>query len=486
MKEDSYKLRHEEFVTGLTGGSISEVYQVTFIAVSAYITWCVLQTRFQLFVPHTCWTLTSLIADLALNWLAPLASITLYSSSPLLLNALILAPATAMGLLYKPNLAQSAPPTPRRSYEVSEYLPKRSFLTNYRGVMMILTCLSILAVDFRIFPRRFAKVETWGTSLMDLGVGSFVFSMGLVSSRATLIDTYLEKTPSRWKALITSVKQALTVLLLGLMRLLSVKYFDYQEHVTEYGVHWNFFMTLGMLPPLVSLIGFLPKRIPTCAMSLIIASIYELLLDKTSLGAFVLTAPRTGIISQNKEGIFSFIGYLAIFLAGKSTGYYTLPSWPSSRAFLFPLTQRQYVASVEKRSKYTAVTLLLLSSAVSSVLLHMVSFWLTPSRRLANLPYVLWVNSYNTGYLAVYVLVEKLLLPRNVDYQTTVPLSCEAVNVNGLAIFLLANIGTGLINMNFRTLDASKEASLAILVLYMTTIFAISLTLYRKKIRIKI
>ena len=58
---------------------------------------------------------------------------------------------------------------------------QKSFITKYRISILLMTFVSILAVDFQIYPRRLAKTEQFGISLMDVGVGCFVFVNSLTS-----------------------------------------------------------------------------------------------------------------------------------------------------------------------------------------------------------------------------------------------------------------------------------------------------------------
>ena len=41
----------------------------------------------------------------------------------------------------------------------------------------------------------------------------------------------------------------------------------------------------------------------------IISMVYQVVLESTELKKYILTAPRTDLISQNREGVFSLAGY---------------------------------------------------------------------------------------------------------------------------------------------------------------------------------
>ena len=112
-----------------------------------------------------------------------LLSITLFANSPWLLSLILLFP-TSLLLLIPPR--ESGTPLPSNADRVStpsspnhtgqttspmksaraSLIPPLPALTTYRAHMILMTILSILAVDFPVFPRSLAKCETYGVSLV--------------------------------------------------------------------------------------------------------------------------------------------------------------------------------------------------------------------------------------------------------------------------------------------------------------------------------
>ena len=96
---------------------------------------------------------------------------TLFANHPTILFALLSVP-TGL-LLYSP-MPKSGTLIPLRQPAVSStstasnqvQIPPLPALTTYRAHMMLMTVLSILAVDFPVFPRNLVKCETFGVSLV--------------------------------------------------------------------------------------------------------------------------------------------------------------------------------------------------------------------------------------------------------------------------------------------------------------------------------
>ncbi|EPQ62989.1 Bgt-2379 [Blumeria graminis f. sp. tritici] len=494
-----YKALKEDFVSNLTGGTISEINYVTAVAPVAVILWSILQSRHGLFNSPNVWTITT---DFLINVVAILLATTLYAFNPLLLSILLLAPACLLLLL--PPLAKPQKKTNLKSlkraglqHEVVSptdpryRLPKRPFLTMYRGSMLVITSLSILSVDFRIFPRRFAKVENWGTSLMDVGVGSFVFSAGIVAMRSIILSE--NQQAGLFRRLLKSGRHSLPLLVLGLLRLWSVKELDYAEHVSEYGVHWNFFFTLGLLPPFVTLFQSAFRYLPSYAgLAVVLATAYQLALEYTNLKAYILVAPRVDILSMNREGIFSFIGYLAIFLAGQGTGLFVLPR------HLLPTNtsgwqqRKQLLLKLISWSIFWVVLFIFSTNRVYGLNLQV-------SRRLANLPYFFWIAAFNSCQLTVFCLVETLLFPdvwKSMNclskteeeelYRGATSRILDAFNRNGLFVFLVANLLTGAVNLSISTLQCGHKLAFSILVVYGALVTSVALFLDRLDVSVKI
>ncbi|KAL8827847.1 MAG: hypothetical protein Q9170_006847 [Blastenia crenularia] len=491
----SYKSLKEDFVSNLSGGSAWEINHVTAVAPAAVLLWSALQSRQTFFVDYGS---IAFLADHLLNVGAILAAITVYSSAPTILNLLLIFP--AMSLYFFPSRSRTRQKKavqlngqhdPSKGQDSLGPLPDRPFITHYRGSMMVVTCVAILAVDFRVFPRRFAKVETWGTSLMDMGVGSFVFSAGLVSARPVLKARAARDKSDIRASLKAAFRHSLPLLALGFIRLYSVKGLDYAEHVSEYGVHWNFFFTLALLPPSAAFVQALPSWLVSIDMiALLVSYVYQMVLDSTSVTTYILTAPRDTLLSQNREGLFSVWGYLGIFLVGQAVGLDILPRAGSKLS----------VSMFGMNMNRPLLMRLLMWSTWFSVLLFLATSYrvlgLQVSRRLANLPYVLWVSAFNCAQLALFCAVETLFFPglysitdkrggrQRCEQATSQVLS--AFNRNGLAVFLLANLLTGLVNLTTDTLRTRQGQAMAALFTYATILSIVATALHWKKISIKL
>ncbi|ESP05631.1 hypothetical protein LOTGIDRAFT_181424 [Lottia gigantea] len=356
---------------------------------------------------------------------------------------------------------------------------KRLFIDYYRAFINVGTAVVILAVDFQIFPRRFAKTETYGTGLMDSGVGCFVMANAIVSPEARG-----KHQGDRCKMILNSIKSCLPLVLLGLVRVVSVKNLDYHEHVTEYGVHWNFFITLAAVKIFSTVLFTVFPVSFSGIVSIIIAVLYQYVLSYRGLSDYIRNGRngqdvRTDLIDANREGIYSSIGYIAIYMAGVQLG-----------TFIFQKRERLYDWC--KVLGYIVVICI-----ISNGLLYLVQPHVEPiSRRLCNAAYILWMVNLNHILLAGYLIVDMVLTVvrhwckeslKKVKTKDSDLTSCiiSAVNYNGLGFFLLSNLSTGIVNLSIKTIHTPPTLSFIVLFIYTFILSVIIVGLFKFKISLK-
>ncbi|CAG0886731.1 unnamed protein product [Darwinula stevensoni] len=382
------------------------------------------------------------------------------------------------------DLLYNTKPKKTLSEEFQEFLkhpaPQGSltWVTNLRVVTNLTTCICILAVDFQIFPRRLAKTEETGFSLMDVGTGVFVLANAIVSPSVSFSASSPSSSSNKyriWKVM----KSSAILLALGFVRFLTTEAIDYQKHVTEYGVHWNFFFTLaavkrgraaggGVLKPHPSDIGgeksylqggtkLHPRMISEVVMilmgrehglsvGLMVLLLYEASLQLFGLQQWILgSSHRQGIISANREGLASLCGYLGLALLGTRIG-----AW----AFQYRKDRLEELLSLMKLSLVTVSLGFLL------FFLHTTEISIV-SRRLANLSYCLWIVVFYTSYLCLLWSVDILLAFCDLLHgkgggrggRRHMPWLIEAMNGNALLMFLWGNLLTGLVNLTMNTME---------------------------------
>ncbi|KAH9606104.1 hypothetical protein KSS87_017744 [Heliosperma pusillum] len=309
--------------------------------------------------------------------------------------------------------------------------------------LLILTVLSgwtnILALVLTLFLLIHVLVRRYGTSdskqilqthdsikrsissfrviTMDLGVGSFVLANAIVSRQARNVHS---------SGLKTALNSTCPLIFLGLARLVSTAGVDYQVHVGEYGVHWNFFFTLAGVSLLTSAINIHPKY----------------------CGIF---------------GLFILIGYWGMYLVGVQMGYH----------LFFQKNDSTSDGLQQTRTRVFVVSLVFwLLTVVLDQYVERVS------RRMCNMAYVMLVMAVNFEVLAIFMLSEY-------SGGSNFTVLEAAFDKNLLASFLLANVLTGLVNLSLDTLFVSSIQALVILMLYMLVLCFVMGAAHFRCIRLK-
>lgn len=464
MDAKEYKVLHEKFMENNNGSTIAD----TFVAIvpsffTTFITVNILSVAKPLELP------AQFLIEFLINIFFVILNVTVLNRKLWeITGSLLVITLSAAGrqLYHRTHL------TPF----IQIHTKRPGYLAMTRSTINLLTAICILAVDFRCFPRTLAKTETFGFGLMDTGVGLFVYSNAIISNEVKHIGQSKLTRPKLQQLLINNSP----LLALGLMRFFVVKELDYQQHISEYGVHWNFFWTLAVTKIvgtiLLSLISSV-EHIKYIAILLLVAHETTLQLG---LSNYVLgDIPRTSFLAANREGLFSITGYVALYMVSVHVG-----------SFLKNETELVNVRVLLKQAG---------KLAIFSLLLWKITFLCRDmfgvSRRLANMGYVLWIVSIGTVMTALYLLLEIFYhylvfdKPKPSDdeqeQQTCVPVILKAIEYNGLAFFLAANILTGLTNMTFQTLLVDSGGAVFLLTAYMFVLVAITSFLYVNKIRLK-
>ncbi|CAH0483088.1 unnamed protein product [Peronospora belbahrii] len=479
MNED-YKLAKEAFVSNLQGTSAREVFLV--FAISPGSLWLYSELMLLLEVVgirNVDDDNMNLMATILLEFLVTVVPMmicfcfTQYTAPLLVMLYSIAAIFSALSWFHAKEYIHKHCRKEKMNQLLVKELP---FLTNFRAQIMLSTCFAILAVDFTIFPRRFAKTENYGFSVMDIGVGAFIVSSAIVSVPARqaykAITTRFRSEHKSAQSLMMKcyifLRPITLVLVFGLARFLTVKGVNYQEHVSEYGVHWNFYFTLAGVYLVYNFLRAFGKWATSPVMALLIAFGYQVYLSQYGGEDYILNAPRDNLMSQNREGTLTLAGYTSLYMlsvyAGQNIFSYINVNGPKAQRKIRWLT-----------ATLLAVSMMLWLSTYVSVRLVA-----RPSRRMLNLSYLLWVMAESVFLVAIYCVIQTVcMLPR-------VPLLFQGINHNQLFIFLVANLITGGVNLSMHTINATPARASMVLLLYMLIICILATVLEYAHIRIKL
>jgi glucosaminylphosphatidylinositol acyltransferase len=301
-----------------------------------------------------------------------------------------------------------------------------------RNTISICVTLAIYAADFSIFHPSLGKNDFFGLSFMDLGVGSFMYNAGLVSA---------VNTRQRY------IRSSAFLILLGFVRLFTVRMCNLSVNNREYGVHSNFYFILAA----VNLVYNLLSSEGNFAVGLLIILSYEFVLQVTPLKGVILSDDRDSFIAANKESIAAVVAYTSIFLIASRLSKCVFSKRSLRRKALEFINYNIFFAAMYSMAKS-------LSPA---------------SRRLGNATFVFWILMAHTVPLSFHLFMEGIVR----YYEMPIPTFSSR---NMMFIFLFSNLLVLAGNMLFDPKTLSTAASHAVLLGYMAAVFVVPTYLCRK------
>lgn len=310
-------------------------------------------------------------------------------------------------------------------------------ITYTRISSLLFTALGIFCVDFPNYGERFMKTDTVGLTLMDIGIGCSLFSSGLS-----------EGLRLRPKGIASRILwNSLPLLVIGVFRTMILQAIGYRVEVTEYGQHWNAFITFAAMPLFLGLVERIPSRRPwlvgAVALVLILVPYNRWLLQHTEY--FMHEENRRNVFEANREGIASVLGFFGIFLGGRL--YAQLSDLSDDVAW-----------STVIRDQSISLLLCIAAVLLDQGLMPMIAVQAF-SRRICNAPYVLFCIGMNAFLVRGCIGFNRQFLPTLWKMRSdpspvgNAPLGGYTFQVNAhqLLYFVFANIVTGLINLKWDT-----------------------------------
>lgn len=345
-------------------------------------------------------------------------------------------------------------------------------ITSFRAIVNSFSIICILAADFTCFPEKYLKTNTHGYGLMDTGVGLYVIANALTNSHFNNPKNQMHVPVIPFVR--TSFKRILPLLLIGIGRYIATAAINYHQSVSEYGVHWNFFISLSVLAFLNEGLVLFVNRIKTvCFLIAILLPLQEFVLYAGLKSWINGNSPRVGFFSSNREGICSLMGYELIYLCGLVIKYFLPRKGDNCKKY------------VEVICKFVSTFI------IFCILTQIFQHFFEVSRKLANCGYVFWIVSISLLSLSNLIFQELLIYFLNSSMikvkreVNVVSMILNAINYNGLVFFLIGNLLTGMINISIRTLIVSSYAGIFIIILYMFLCCSLIIYLYQKNIRLR-